>query len=258
MNTILPPGDGDRFVLTAAEVVNRKLARGDIPRGAPPHNVILCFDRSLVDHAVRERRVKKVDGFLGDLCLLNESHGRTAIAGNFGIGAPVAVALMEELVAYGADRFVAIGLAGGLQSELRAGDLIVCERALREEGASRHYAPPSRFAEANVQITRALCRALESQKQTFSIGESWTTDAPYRETLRQVEQYRREGIETVEMEAAALFAAGHALGIQVGAAFSIADSLDGDKWRLDFDQRRAQRGLQILLDAAVRTFSEVP
>lgn len=37
-------------------------------------------------------------------------------------------------------------------------------------------------------------------------GESWTTDAPFRETEKAIETHRAEGIVAVEMEAAALHA----------------------------------------------------
>ena len=39
---------------------------------------------------------------------------------------------------------------------------------------------------------------------TPGILPTWTTDAPYRETVEEITRYRGEGILTVEMEAAAL------------------------------------------------------
>jgi uridine phosphorylase len=72
----------------------------------------------------------------------------------------------------------------------------------------------------------------------------------------QVEQYRQEGILSVEMEAAALFAAGASLGVSVSAAFVIADVLNGWQWQIDFDRMRVERGLQILFDAAHDVFQE--
>ena len=41
-------------------------------------------------------------------------------------------------------------------------------------------------------------------------GISWTTDAPYRETERDIAAARAEGALAVEMEAAALYAFAHA------------------------------------------------
>lgn len=235
---------------TAADVLALKKRNGDY---APPETVIFCYQRTLIESARQQPHAKKANGFFGELYLLDN---RIAVAGNFGIGAPVAAALMEELFAFGVRRFVSLGLAGGLQPDLRVGDLVICDRALRDEGVSHHYLPPSKFVAANQDVTGALQSALASHKHKFITGASWTTDAPYRETRHEVEAYRQEGIITVEMEAAALFAVGQYLGAPVGAAFVIGDSLDGMRWRLDFDRNAVRRGLQILFDTTVEIFSE--
>ena len=53
---------------------------------------------------------------------------------------------MEELVALGCRRFVSIGTAGSLQPDLAVGDLLVCDRAIRDEGTSYHYQPAARYS----------------------------------------------------------------------------------------------------------------
>ena len=85
-------------------------------------------------------------------------------------------------------------------------------------------------------------------------GTSWTTDAPYRELRRDVEAHQRDGVKTVEMEAAALFAVGQALKLSTGAAFAVADTLSGLRWRLGADLRAAHRGLEILFEATLEYF----
>lgn len=144
-----------------------------------------------------------------------------------------------------------IGFAGGLQPDLHAGDIVICNRALRDEGTSHHYLPTDKYANASEEMVSGLCTALDADGQHYIVGTSWTTDAPYRETRGEVERYSREGIKTVEMEAAALFAAGQVLQVPVAAAFVVGDTFDGTRWRLDFDTRAAERGLQCLFDAAV-------
>ena len=49
--------------------------------------------------------------------------GKVAIAGNFGIGAPVAGTILEELIAFGVKRFISIGTAGTLQKNIKIGGL---------------------------------------------------------------------------------------------------------------------------------------
>ncbi len=119
---------------------------------------------------------------------------------------------VEELIAFGVQRFVSIGLAGGLQSDLHPGDIVIADRALRDEGTSYHYLPPARSVEADPALVQQISAALSAQHVVHSIGASWTTDAPYRETRRKVETYRAEGVKTVEMEAAAAVCRGPAAG----------------------------------------------
>ena len=161
--------------------------------------------------------------------------------------------LLEDLVAFGVQQFIIVGLAGGLQETAQVGDLIVADKAIRDEGTSRHYLPPAKLATPSVALTQQLCRALDAEDVPYTLGTTWTTDAPYRETHRQVKQYQREGVLTVEMEAAALFAVARHLSVPAAAAFIISDSMRNGRWQIDFDVQRAERGWQTLLDTIIKT-----
>src|SRR5205814_3988194 len=124
----------------------------------------------------------------------------------FGVGAPAAVALLEELVAFGVRRFVSVGLAGGLRTDQQPGDLLVAERALRDEGTSPHYLPPAESVDAAALLTQRLAQALGRGGHPHRRGTVCTTDAPYRTTRATVERWVRAGGAAAEMEAAGLFA----------------------------------------------------
>jgi len=83
---------------------------------------------------------------------------------------------------------------------------VLIERALRDEGTSYHYLPPSDYAEIDPAIRDRLQDALAAQPEPVHVGASWTTDAPFRETPTAIEAARREEVLAVEMEAAALYA----------------------------------------------------
>nr|WP_294524093.1 hypothetical protein [uncultured Rhodopila sp.] len=81
------------------------------------------------------------------------------------------------------------------------------ERALRDEGTSYHYLPSdSEYAAADPVLLVIAETALTNVGDPVERGATWTTDAPYRETLHAIDAARAEGIWAVEMEAAARYA----------------------------------------------------
>lgn len=215
-------------------------------RFSPPQGVILCYSRKLMEYVIKHHKVTRVERFGGEMYLLNETKNKIAIIGGFGIGAPVVVTLLEELIAFGARRFISVGTAGTLQKNLKIGDLVVCDRAIRDEGTSYHYLKPSKYSYASKNITKEIISFLEKNKQKFIIGTSWTIDAPYRETVAEARQYQKEGVVTVEMEAAALFAAAQFRKVELGAIFTISDSLAELQWSPKFHLKKTREGLEML------------
>jgi uridine phosphorylase len=151
---------------------------------------------------------------------------------------------------------VSIGLAGGLQSDLHSGDIVIADRALRDEGTSYHYLPPARSVEADSALSQQIASALSARSIAYVRGASWTTDAPYRETRRQVETFRAEGVKTVEMEAAALFAVGQRLSVPTAAVFVIGDRLADQIWQPPIDSRVLEQNLKSVAEISAATLSE--
>ena len=170
-----------------------------------------------------------------------------------GPGAPNSALYVEELAATGARRFVIVGMAGSLQQDLRVGSMVICTKALRDEGTSHHYARSGAFAYPTRQQVSALRRTLERHHVSPVAGPSWTTDAVYRETVAEVRRYRERGLLTVEMEAAAVFAVANSLGCEAAALFVISDHLDEQGWEPRFHDSR--RELRRALSFAVETVS---
>jgi uridine phosphorylase len=75
-------------------------------------------------------------------------------------------------------------------------------------------------------------------------GMVWTTDAPYRETKTQLGTWANEGVLAVEMQAASLFAFGHAKGIAVGSVAMVSNAVDHEGEQ--FDTGSQKDGLRIL------------
>jgi len=217
-----------------------------------PLAVILSYQRGLFDHAVRRHGARFHSGyFQHHLAYLPETDGRVAIAGRFGIGAPAAAALLEELIAFGARAFVSIGTAGALVPRLRPGDVTLCSGALRDEGVSYHYAEASEPALPDPALSRALSRALAEADIAHGTSLSWTTDGLYRETKSGLKAAVAQGAATVEMEASALFTVARYRKVPLAAAFTISDTLAEPEWQPDFLARDTSEGLERLYGAAL-------
>jgi uridine phosphorylase len=122
------------------------------------------------------------------------------------VGASFAVLVAEELFASGCRLLVSLTSAGQITPAGTPPYFVIIDRALRDEGTSYHYAPPSEFAEADPELVAAAKEALADSSLHGTVGSSWTTDAPFRETPEAIEAARSKGILAVEMEAAALYA----------------------------------------------------
>lgn len=213
-----------------------------------PEGVIFLYQASLWDAVRADGRAEPYPLFG-----LYTVGGRAGVLGGFGFGAPAACVRMEGLIALGVKRFVSIGTAGGLQPDLSIGDLVVCERAIRDEGTSHHYLPPARYAFPSAAATADVRAALERRELAYRMGASWTIDAPYRETVAEIRAYRAEGVAVVEMEAAALFAVGEHRGVEVAALFTISDLLTGAAWEPRFRSPEVREGLETIYEVALES-----
>lgn len=121
------------------------------------------------------------------------------------VGAPFAVLVAEQLFASGCELLISLTSAGQILPAGTPPYFVIIDRALRDEGTSYHYAPPAEFASADPALVSAAAKAVASTDLRVTVGPSWTTDAPFRETAQAIEAARARGILAVEMEAAALY-----------------------------------------------------
>jgi uridine phosphorylase len=174
------------------------------------------------------------------------------------IGGPYAVLVAEQLAACGVQAILGLTSAGRIDPTLPLPAVVIASRAIRDEGTSYHYVPPSQSLWCRPEVVTALAEEVGALGLTTRIGSVWTTDAPYRETAEQVERHRNEGVLAVEMQAASLFAFSARRSVPVGLVAHLTNAPDHpdqnfDKGTLD-DQRRlvkaiGRAGLRIAADA---------
>ncbi len=232
-------------MLTAEKMIEFRRKQGGLRNVEAPQTVILCLYKGLMKYFPLKHSSKRVSGFLGDFYLLNKTKGRIGVMGNFGIGSPVVANLAEEMIAWGSKRIVILSLAGGLQSNLAPGDVVICNRAIRDEGTSYHYLPPEKYVDASSSFASELESVFKKNGLSASIGSAWSTDAPYRESREEAELYQNEGALAVDMESAGLFAVGQARGIETASVFVIGDSLAKPRWSAPPDMSILHQRLKI-------------
>jgi uridine phosphorylase len=171
-------------------------------------------------------------------------HGRRLTVFYPGIGAPLAGYSLERAIAAGGRAIVACGAAGALVPDLAMGHhVIVVTGAVRDEGTSFHYQPPSHAITADPAIVELLLKTASDRGLPSIGGVTWTTDGFFRETPSRVARRRKEGCITVEMEAAALLAVARFRRVSFGQYLYAGDDLSGEvwedrNWRTALDVRR--------------------
>ena len=208
-----------------------------------PQSIIFCYQSQLLQRIAAQEETERIETVPNEFYLLKSTKGKVGIYGGFGIGAPAVTTFLEEFIALGVRTFVSIGTAGTLQPAVRVGDIIVCNRAIRDEGVSYHYLEAAKYASPSQRLTALLVQALEQAGHIPIQGTTWTMDTPYRETIAEVRQYQQEGVMTVEMEAAALFAVAQYRGVDMAAAFVISDSLAELVWNPQFEVEVVENSL---------------
>jgi len=197
-----------------------------------PHCVITFFQEVIdrLDAEGRLKIVKKIRSEIGRHPLYElEIDGKRLAVIHPGVGAPLAAALLESVIARGCRKFVVCGGVGVLDASIAAGRVIVVDSAVRDEGTSYHYAPASRTIDASPEATAVLEAVLAARGVPYRVGRSWTTDAIFRETRDKVRLRREEGCLVVEMEAAAFFAVARFRGVTLGQIVYGGDDVSGDE-----------------------------
>jgi uridine phosphorylase len=198
-----------------------------------PKVCLLDPDGDVVRHFQAAGRARRHDGWAcyhTDLFVVEEEGIQIGLVG-CAVGAAFAVLVAEELFASGCELLVSVTSAGQIAAVQPPPYFVLIDRALRDEGASYHYLPPSDWSEADGAIIDRLSNAFENLGGPVLLGPTWTTDAPFRETEAAIDSMRRRGILAVEMEAAALYAFARARGRAVVCFAHVTNQMgrvDGD------------------------------
>lgn len=196
------------------------------------------------------KRCKKIAEHFDDAKLVADSREYVTYTGyldgvkvsvtSTGIGGPSASIAMEELVKCGADTFIRVGTCGGMDLEVKGGDVVVASGAIRMEGTSKEYAPIEFPAVADFAVTNALVDGAKKLDLPYHVGVVECKDAFYGqhqpetkpvsyELMNKWEAWLRLGCLASEMESAALFIVASHLRVRMGSTFLVVANQEREK-----------------------------
>lgn len=211
-----------------------------------PELCIMTFFREVMDEFVSAYNGERCGEYVSEMCgfyiyRVNYDGVEICVAPGL-VGAPSMAMMSEFLFTHGVETLLVCGSCGVL-ADIPAGDVIVPVKALRDEGTSYNYLPPSRFIDIDPEPRKALTDALSEHGVPYIECATWTTDAFNRETREMVEYRKSEGCMVVDMECSLIAAVAKYRGkryaqlLYSGDALSNADNYDARDWYKNLSAR---------------------
>ena len=156
--------------------------------------------------------------------------GEKVLVTSTGIGAPSAAICIEELAHIGVDTFIRIGTCGGMQPQVKPGDLVIASGAVRMDGTSKEYMPIEFPAVADIDVTIALRQAAANLGLSSHTGVVQAKDSFYGqhdpdsmpagyELKDKWQAWLKGGCLASEMESGILFIIAAVRRLRAGAVF---------------------------------------
>jgi purine-nucleoside phosphorylase len=188
--------------------------------------------------------------FLDEPVLRNEERGMLGYTGTFegkpvsvqatGMGCPSAAIVFEELVMLGVKRFLRVGTCGGLQSDLKLGDLIVAISAIPADQTAVHLVNEPNVPTADWELVHSAVHSAKELGKPVRVGPIVSSDLFYNPDGKQYERWSQRGVLAVEMEAAVLFTLGALRKVKAGCLLTVSDVVvEGEFVRISDDEMRA-------------------
>lgn len=194
----------DDILTEPTKLVRRELENAgfDMDRIHIPKRVFLLAD-SLYDTMISKNCGEYKYPLGGKLFVFHENEEIGFIKGH--MCSPAIATQAEDLIAGGVEELIHIGFAGGLQTDMKPGDIVLTDGAYNDTAVARLYGFDYDIIDSTRGLTDQLGELFKKNGILFTRGKHWTTDAGYHETWGQILDYREKGALCVEMEGVGLF-----------------------------------------------------
>jgi purine-nucleoside phosphorylase len=168
-------------------------------------------------------------------------NGKPVSVQSTGMGCPSAAIVIEELHMLGVKRILRIGTCGGLQPDLKLGDLIVAVSAVPQDATAIHYlAGESHTPTADWDLVHGAVHAAKELGKPVRVGPIVSSDIFYDPDKERAQRWSDRGILAVEMEAAVLFTLGALRGFKAGCLLTVSDVVvEGEFVRISDEEMKA-------------------
>jgi DeoD family purine-nucleoside phosphorylase len=158
-----------------------------------------------------------------------------------GMGCPSAAIVIEELAQLGVKRILRIGTCGGLQPDMKLGELIVAVSAVPADSTATHYVGGEPHAPtADWELVHAAVHAAKELGKPVRVGPIVSSDSFYNPDEGQYGRWSERGVLAVEMEAAVLFTLGALRKVQTGCLLTVSDVVvEGEFVRITDQEMKA-------------------
>ena len=222
-----------------------------------PKKCVFAFIGTYINEYAGKTNTRQVSTFVSETkqypIYITKYKGEEIVLCQAPVGAAPAAQILDWLIGYGVREIISAGSCGVLE-KFPESTFLVPYKALRDEGASYHYAPPSRFIEISQVARKAIEETILEHGMKYQEVITWSTDGFFRETKEKVAYRKSEGCAVVEMECSALCACANFRGVTWGMILYTADSLaDVD----EYDERNwggnaYEYALTLCLDAVIK------
>ncbi len=153
--------------------------------------------------------------------ITGEYRGKAITVTSTGIGGASCVIAVEELIACGASSFIRIGSCGACQPYIALGDLVISSGSVREDGASKMYAPAEFPAAADFSLTASLVSACDNLGFKYHAGITRSHDSFYIDHEAELmRKWNRLGVLASDMETSALFTLAAIRGVRAASVLN--------------------------------------
>lgn len=199
-----------------------------------PKKCVFAFLGAYIDEYAKQTDTQQVSAFISVTkdypIYITKYKSEEIVLCQAPVGAAAATQILDWLIGYGVREIISAGSCGTLE-EFPEGTFLVPSKALRDEGTSYHYAPPSRFMEISERARKAIEETILEHGMRYQEVITWSTDGFFRETKEKVAYRKSEGCSVVEMECSALAACAAFRDVTWGMILYTADSLaDADNY----------------------------